>query len=406
MNALEGVRIALTALQANLMRSILTTLGVVIGVAAVIAMTAIGTGAAADIQARINKLGSNLLFITPGKAQSGRIGMGFGSGTSLLVTDAKDIRKELTDVLAGVAPEVNVNTQIKVGNQNNNYTCVGTYSDYYFVHAVDLDAGRFFNRLDEDASRRVCVIGGNLVNDVFGGITPAQCVGKQISIKAIPFEVIGVMTIIGGFGRADDQIFIPLSTCQQRLQNLTYLRLISVSVRLDLDVNTVESQVEKWLRHQHRLRYDQDDDFSMRTQADIAATLSDTSRTFTLLLAGIAAISLVVGGIGIMNIMLVTVTERTREIGIRKALGATQHNIQLQFLIESVTLSVLGGTIGVGLGIGAAALLQSKVGLTTIVTTSSIIISFGCSAAIGIFFGYYPAKHAGSLDPIQALRHE
>jgi ABC-type antimicrobial peptide transport system permease subunit len=403
MNVLEGVRIAMTALGANITRSVLTTLGVVIGVGAVIAMTALGQGASADVQARISKLGPNTVFITPGKAQTGRIFQGVGTANVLVYDDAKGMRKDVPEIVA-VAPEVSTNVQVKVGINNNNYQVIGTYADYLAVHNTDLDAGKWFTRPDEDAGRRVCIIGGNVANDVFGGVDKAM--GKTLKAKGVPFTVIAVMSIIGGFGRQDDQIFIPLTTMYQRLTANRYLRLIAISGREDLDVEDVEAAIRRYLRHNHHLRLSQDDDFAMNSQADIAATLSDTTRIFTLLLGGISAISLVVGGIGIMNIMLVTVTERTREIGIRKALGARQRDIRLQFLIESVVLSGLGGLIGVTLGVVTAYVMHAKMGLTTVVTPTSIALSFGCAAFIGIFFGYYPANRAGSLDPIQALRYE
>ncbi len=403
MNLLEALRIALTALGANKMRAVLTTLGVIIGVGAVIAMTALGQGAAKDVSDRLNKLGSNLLFVSPGQAGRGPIFMGFGSANTLSLDDAAKLRHALPEFIAGVEPEVNSSEQVKYRTYSSNYRIVGTYSDYSFVRNPDLADGRFFSRLDEDAGRRVCVVGSNVARDVIKG---GRAVGKRIKIKGMPFEVVGALAETGGFGRQDDQIFIPLRTFVQRIGDRRYVSNIGVSARDGKSYEQVQDAIRRFLRREHKLRPSQDDDFSMASQTDIASTLNETTRIFTMLLAGIAAISLVVGGIGIMNIMLVTVTERTREIGIRKALGARRRDIQIQFLIESCVLSILGGLLGVLMGVGTAHLMHVKMGLTTQVTTQSVIVSFGCSAAIGIFFGMYPASRAAALDPIQALRYE
>ncbi|MCC7494047.1 MAG: ABC transporter permease [Fimbriimonadaceae bacterium] len=402
MNLVEGLRIALTALAANTMRSVLTTLGVVIGVAAVIAMVALGTGAQRDIQANIAKLGSNLLFVAPGQAERGQIWRAFGSAETLPVSEAMRIRAEVPEV-AGVAPELNRNAQVKYGSLNGDFRIVGTLPDYNFVRSAKFEQGKFFTRLDEEGRRRVCVLGYAVWERLFpnGG----WAVGKRIKIKSIPFTVLGVLTERGGYGREDEVIVMPLSTYRQRLDNSRYVRLIAVTAREGVDNAAAEAALRKWLRRQHRLRPGEPDDFSFASQQDILNTVQESSRIFTLLLAGIASISLVVGGIGIMNIMLVTVTERTREIGIRKALGARRRDIQLQFLTESVVLSVFGGGLGVALGVWLANLVKSF-GLNAYVSTSSVLLAFGCAAGIGIFFGYYPASQAGKLDPIQALRYE
>ncbi|MBI5833705.1 MAG: ABC transporter permease [Armatimonadetes bacterium] len=403
MNPLEALRIAFSALSANKMRAALTTLGVVIGVAAVIAMTALGQGAAKDVQARLNKLGSNLIFVAPGQAGRGPIFMGFGSADTLSLENAEKLRRSMPELIAGVEAEVSSSEQVKFGTYSSNYRIVGTYSDYSFVRNPDIADGRFFSRLDEEAARRVCVVGSNVARDV---IKSGRAVGKRIKIKGIPFEVVGALAETGGFGRQDDQVFIPLRTFVQRINFRRYASNIGVSARDGKSFEEVQAGIRRFLRREHKLRPSQKDDFSIASQTDIASTLNDTNRIFTMLLAGIAAISLVVGGIGIMNIMLVTVTERTREIGIRKALGARKRDIQLQFLIESCVLSILGGLLGVAMGLGTAHLMQTKMGLTVDVKMQSVVLSFGCAAAIGIFFGFYPASRAAALDPIQALRYE
>jgi len=401
MNIVEALRIALGALAANKMRSALTTLGVVIGVAAVIAMVALGEGAKRDIEDRIKKMGSNLLYLAPGQAERGHIWRGFGSADTLTVEDAVALRS--VPEIAGAAPELNKNAQVKHGTTNGDFRIYGTLADYSFVRNVELAEGRFFTALDDDARRRVCVIGSEVYTTLFEG---GWAIGKRIKIRGIPFTVVGVLAETGGFGRADQVIIIPLSTYRQRMENSKYVRMIAISGKDGVPLNKVEAAARKELRRRHRLRPGEEDDFSVATQTDMLSTMEESSRIFTMLLAGIASISLVVGGIGIMNIMLVTVTERTREIGIRKALGAKQRDIRLQFLIEAMVLSIFGGLLGVSLGIFVAYLTRVKFGLSTAVSTESVILAFCCAAGIGIFFGYYPASQAGKLDPIEALRYE
>jgi len=402
MSLLEAIRTALAAQAANVMRSVLTTLGVVIGVGSVIAMVGLGQGAQVEMTKRISRLGSNLLFVMPGKGERGMLFRGHGAADTLTVEDAQALRKDVPEV-TGVAPELSQSVQIKVGTKNIGCQVVGTFSDFAFVRNLDLASGRFFTRLDEEAGRRVAVVGSNVVRDVFGG---RSAVGKRLKVKGIPFTVVGTLAPIGGFGRQDEQIIIPMRTAQQRLINYKYVRTIAVSGDPALGNDRVEMAIRRALRRLHRLRIGREDDFNISSQTDVATTMSESNRIFTMLLAGIAAISLVVGGIGIMNIMLVTVTERTREIGIRKALGARRRDIAFQFLIESTVLSVMGGLLGVALGVGIANLLQSKLGLTVLITAKPVLLSFGCAAAIGIFFGWYPARRAAALDPIQALRYE
>ena len=402
MSVLEALRIALGALAANKMRSGLTTLGVVIGVAAVIAMVALGEGARRDIQDRIGKLGSNLLFVAPGQAEKGHIWHGFGSAKTLTVDQAKTLRHTVPEI-AGVAPEIGRNAQVKYGTKNGDFNIVGSFSDFHFVRNVDLQEGRFFTALDEQARRRAAVLGSSVYETLFGD---GWAIGKRIKIKGIPFTVVGVLQPRGGRSRDDEVILIPMSTMRQRLNNTKYVSMIALSGRDGLDLEKVEAAAVKALRRLHHLGPGEEDDFSIATQTDILSTMEESSKIFTMLLAGIASISLVVGGIGIMNIMLVTVTERTREIGIRKALGAKQRDIKLQFLIESMVLSVFGGLLGVSLGVLVAYLTREKFGLSSVVSTESVVLAFSCAAGIGIFFGYYPASQAGKLDPIEALRYE
>ena len=398
MGLVEGLRIAVGALFANKMRSVLTTLGVVIGVAAVIAMVALGTGAQRGVQERIQQLGSNLLFVAPGQAERGHIWRGFGSAETLTIDDSEAMRKEVPEV-AGVAPEIGRNAQLKYGNVNGDFSVTYTLSDYGYVRNSELKYGRFFTALEAHARRRVIVLGSNVYDKLFVDSYP---LGKTVKVKGVPFTVVGVLASKGGFGREDDKCFVPL----QLVQSVKYVRMIAVSGRDGIGLEKVEKAVRNFLRRRHRLRPSEDDDFSIATQTDMLSTVEESNKIFTMLLAGIASISLVVGGIGIMNIMLVTVTERTREIGIRKALGARRRDIELQFLVESTVLSVFGGLVGVLLGVGTARLITVKAGIDTYVSTSSVVLAFGCAAIIGIFFGYYPARQAGKLDPIEALRYE
>ena len=402
MNLVEGIRIALAALAANKMRSALTTLGVVIGVGAVIAMVALGNGAQKDVQDRINKLGSNLLYVTPGQAQAGNVFRAFGSADTLTIDEAMELKKEVSDA-AGVAPEISSNVQVKYHEKNGNFRLTGTFPDYSFVRNIEFKRGRFFNSLEFSGRRQVCAIGSSIYDNLFAG---KRAIGQRIKVKGVSFTIVGVVAERGGYGREDENIYIPLTVMRQRLSNTKYVRLIAVTGKEGVSVDQLTYSLRRYFRRHHRLRPGQADDFGIMSQGDILSTFQETGRIFTMLLGGIASISLLVGGIGIMNIMLVTVTERTREIGIRKALGARRRDIQLQFVIESTVLSVIGGLMGVTLGLFLAWISKSKFGLSSYVSVSSVVVAFGCAASIGIFFGWYPASRAGKLDPIQALRYE
>jgi putative ABC transport system permease protein len=401
----ETLRVALDALRANKLRSFLTMLGIVIGVGAVIAMVALGRGAQQSVNERIAALGTTLLSVRPGQ--------GFGRGrvagadrAQLTFDDAAAIQKQATYVSA-VQPELERSMQVQYENRNTNTDIVGTTPNYLEVRKYSIDAGQMFTVQDDAGRRRVAVVGPQVVSDL-DIANPASLVGGNIRIGGIQFEVVGVLASKGqvGFGNPDDQVLIPLQTARYRLIGGDQLRQISALATNEADIPLAMAEIQKILRREHRLRSGQDDDFSVRNQSDFLSTLGETTQVFTLLLAGIAAVSLLVGGIGIMNIMLVSVTERTREIGIRKALGATQTNILLQFLIEAVVLCMLGGLIGVVIGGGGAVVMRRFFNWNTAVGPSSVVIAFFFSFAVGILFGVWPARRAASLDPIEALRYE
>ncbi|HEY6866827.1 MAG TPA: ABC transporter permease [Candidatus Eisenbacteria bacterium] len=403
----ETFRVALEALRANVLRSFLTMLGIVIGVAAVIAMVALGRGAQQSVNDRIAALGTTLLTVVPGHVRTaGRVASATDHAP-LTLDDASALDARATYVVA-VQPEMSRQLQVQLGNANTNTSIVGTSANYLEVRRFVLDAGRMFSAADDAARRRVAVLGAQVVQDL-GVAVPASLIGEPIRIGDIQFEIVGLLASKGqgaGFGNPDDQVLIPIQTARYRVFGNDYLRSINLLAPNEDDIPLTMAEVEKILRRQHRLRQGQDDDFDIRNQSDFLTTLGETTQVFTLLLAGIAAVSLLVGGIGIMNIMLVSVTERTREIGIRKALGATQVNILLQFLIEAIVLCMLGGLIGIGVGTGAAVVLRQAFRWSTSVGPSSILIAFLFAAAVGILFGVWPARRAASLDPIEALRYE
>ncbi|MGQ9729948.1 MAG: ABC transporter permease [Candidatus Zipacnadales bacterium] len=404
MNLVEGIRVALTALRANKMRSGLTMLGVVIGVGSVITMIAIGRGASADVEERIRSMGSNLLTVWPGQAREGHLWGGVGSRTSLKLEDATAIERKLPGVI-GVAPHVSGDAQVKWKNRNTYTSILGTTPAYVKVNNHPVEVGRFFSELEARSGRTVCLVGTTTIENLFGKTDP---VGQRVRIKNIPFDVLGVLKQkgTGGPRDPDDVIVVPLGVAQRRLFGKDYVDRIFVAAQSTSSLAETADDITELLRRRHRIRDPKDDDFNVRTQTEMLETFSETSRTFTLLLASIAAVSLIVGGIGVMNIMLVSVTERTREIGIRKAVGAKRRDILIQFLIESLTLCVVGGLIGVGLGMVAASLLSNMAGWRTIVTPWSIALAFSFSAAVGIGFGLYPARKAARLHPIEALRYE
>jgi len=397
--------IALRALRRNKLRSSLTALGIIIGVASVVAMVAVGNGAQARITNQISALGQNLLTIFAGSKHSGGVNSGLGSASTITLADADAIAREVTDVVS-VSPEDSTTAQAIANGRNWSTSIVGESQDYLKIRDWKLASGSMFTEREVHGAAKVAVIGSKTANELFGPLNP---VGQSVRIKNIPFVIIGLLESKGsGMGgqNQDDRLIIPYTTAMKRLTGDKYLRSVNVQVVSSDRMEIAQQQLTSLLRQRHRLIANQDDDFNIFNQKEIADTVNSVSTIITLLLGAVAGISLLVGGIGIMNIMLVSVTERTREIGIRIAVGAQPGDIRLQFLIEAVTLSLLGGLIGVLAGVGAAQLVGVFANFQAIVSTGSIILAFGVSSAIGVFFGFYPAHKASTLNPIEALRYE
>lgn len=396
----------LLSLSSNKIRSGLTILGIVIGIASVITMVAIGQGAQSSIQARIQSIGSNLIIITPGAQRSEGVSFGQGSSQTLKLEDADAIQSEVAS-LSGVAPEDTHRYQVTAKGNNTNTQVIGTVPDYPGVRNVNVDSGTFVTAYQQQTSAKVAVLGPTAASDLFGaGVDP---LGQNIRIKNVDFQVIGVTQSKGGtgFANADDAIYVPLATEQHYLSGDTFVTTISVSAQDPSIIPTVQQDVTTLLLERHGITDPTQPDFSIINQTDIINTATSITGTFTVLLASIAGISLLVGGIGIMNMMLTTVTERTREIGLRKAVGIRKVYINLQFLAEAVVLTFFGGALGVVLGWVASLLVSRFVSqLTTQISISSIFMAFGVSAAVGIIFGFYPARRAANLSPIEALRYE
>lgn len=405
MNFLESIRVSLRALRANKLRSVLTMLGIIIGVAAVIAMVGIGNGATASITAQIQGMGSNLITISAGQANSGGVNGGAGSSATLSMTDVAKI--EQGSALKAVAPLASASAQVVLGSGNTSASINGTTPGYAIIKNVTMARGRFITEEDVNTSAKVAVLGPNVVESLMGS-ADADIIGKKIKINNVPFQVIGVTTATGstGFQSSDDMITAPISTVQARLIGRKDLRNILVSAKSEDLMQTAQDEITATLRKAHKIPEGKDDDFRVQNQADMLEAMQSVTQTLTMLLGGIAGISLLVGGIGIMNIMLVSVTERTREIGIRKAIGAKSMDILLQFLIEAVVLSLLGGGIGVALGYAGSNLVGKVLTMQTSISLASVMMAFGFSAAIGIIFGVFPARKAATMDPIDALRFE
>lgn len=395
------------ALSANKVRSGLTMLGIVIGISSVIAMVAIGAGAQGSIQASIESIGSNLILVTPG-AQRGpgfQVSAGRGSARTLTQGDADAITAQITDAKA-VAPELSGRYQVTSKGKNTNTSVVGVTPSYPGVRNIEIDEGSFIADQQVIGLSKVAVIGPTTRDDLFG--EGLEAVGQVIRIKGVEFKVIGVTKAKGGtgFGSQDDMIFVPISSAQRFLAGDAYVTTISVQAPDTNSMTTVQDEITVLLLQRHNIKDATLADFSTLNQSDIVATASSVTNTFTILLGAVAGISLVVGGIGIMNMMLTTVTERTREIGLRKAIGAKKRDITLQFLVEAVMLTLIGGLTGIALGWGIAFIVSYFGVLQTSVSLSSVLLAFGVSAGIGIVFGYYPATRAASLNPIEALRYE
>jgi putative ABC transport system permease protein len=407
MNLFMIFRIAFRALARNKMRSILTMLGIIIGVGAVIAMVSIGQGAQASVQEQIASVGTNLLFVGAGSQNVGgvRSGTGQTNRNTLTVEDIEAIRREIPSV-AMATPSVNARSQLIFQNQNWNSQVQGVNEQFLQIRKWDVQSGEFFTEADVRTAARVVVIGQTIAENLFPGMDP---VGQTLRVRELPFRVVGVMRAKGqdpGGRDQDDILFAPYSTVQKKLLAITYVQFAYVSAISPDATYTAQEQIADLLRQRHRLAPNEEDDFFVRNLTDVAEAAEETNRIMTILLGSIASVSLLVGGIGIMNIMLVSVTERTREIGIRMAIGARSSAVRKQFLIESIVLSLIGGFIGIIFGIAISIIIPQMLGWPTLVSISAIAGSVIFSAAVGIFFGYYPARKAAALDPIEALRYE
>jgi putative ABC transport system permease protein len=400
----EIIIVAMGAIRANVLRSVLTTLGIIIGVAAVITMVALGEGAQQRIAQQIETMGTTVLTIRPGQQFS----MGVSRGDARMkIEDAEALRSETLGFLK-VSPEIQSRMQVAYLRWNSSNTLMGVWPEYFDIYNHEVEEGRFFTEGELRGRRRVAVLGHNLPESL--GETPAELlVGQTIQLRGIPFEVVGVLVEKGdaAWVRPDDQIFIPQTTAQYRVMGgRDRLNAIYAATESAEELDRAYSEIDRVIRREHRIRPGEDADFNIRNSADLLATFNETNQTFTLLLSGIAGVSLLVGGIGIMNIMLVSVSERTREIGVRKALGATRSAIMIQFLVEALFLCVLGGLLGVAVGYGAAELMTRVAEWETVVAPQAVAVALGFSAAIGLFFGIWPARRASVLDPIDALRYE
>jgi putative ABC transport system permease protein len=408
MNFPMTLRIAYKALGRNKMRSSLTMLGIIIGVSAVIAMIAIGSGAKAQIQEQISSMGSNLIIVLSGSATSGGFRMGSGSVPTLTVDDSKAIAAECSAVKYA-APNLQGVTQVVFGNQNWSTITIGSIPEALLIREWPVVRGRSFIQADVDSAAKVCLLGQTVVDNLFGEMDP---IGQGVRIKQFPFTVVGVLAVKGQttFGQdQDDVVYVPLTTAQRLLFGSQFpgmVRAISVQATASDTMEQAEEQITQLLRQRHRIRANQENDFFVRNLSEAMSAAEESARVMSLLLGAIASISLLVGGIGIMNIMLVSVTERTREIGIRMAVGARGRDILYQFLIESLVLSLLGGLIGIILGVGASQLISQIFKWPTLISPQALLLSFSFSGGVGIFFGFYPARKAAHLDPIEALRYE
>ena len=407
MTLLMIVRVAFRALVRNKMRAALTMLGIIIGVSAVIAMVSIGQGASASVQAQIESIGTNLLFVSAGAQNVGGVRSGTGdTGTNTLTVEDLDAIKREVPSVSMVTPSVNARSQLVAGNMNWNTSVTGVSEQYPEIRKWPVATGSFFTDADVRTAARVIVIGQTLADNLYQGTDP---IGQDIRVANLPFRVVGVMARKGQDPQGrdqDDVAFAPYTTVQKKVLGRDRVQIAYVSAISQDATYTAQSQITDLLRQRHKLTASEPNDFTVRNMTDVAEAANETSKTMTILLACIAGVSLLVGGIGIMNIMLVSVTERTREIGIRMAIGARSSAVRTQFLIESIVLSLTGGMIGIILGVGLSLAIPAFLGWPTLVSMMAIVGSVLFSAAVGIFFGYYPARKAASLDPIEALRYE
>jgi len=399
----ETIRVALESIVANLLRSSLTMLGIVIGIAAVITMVALGSGAQRAVDEQIESLGARVLSVMPG--QSFFRGVATESRASLTVDDYEALRRD-APLLAEVVPELGYGRQIKFGNKNLRHTINGTTENYPRVHRLQLAHGRMFTAGDIAAKRRVAVLGAEIPANL--ELEAEQLIGRTLFISRIPFEVVGVFGEVGArFGpNPDDDVFIPISTAELRVFGSDRLRGLSAQVAEGVSLEMGMVDIERVLRREHKIRAGEDNDFMIMNRRQFIDMAAASTEIFAVLLAGIAGVSLLVGGIGIMNIMLVSVTERTREIGVRKALGATRFNILLQFVIEALTIGALGGLLGIALGAGGAWMFTTVAGFNVFISVDAVLLAVMFSVGVGLFFGIWPARRAAQLDPIEALRHD
>ncbi len=408
MNLTRTCKVAFRALGRNKMRSFLTTLGIIIGVGAVIAMVSIGEGARQGIEDRFAAMGTDLLFVTPGSQNVRGVRGGWGSRTTLKIDDAEAILDNC-DAVMHISPSVSTRSQVIYGNKNWNTSIQGTGEYYPEVRNWEVELGSYFDSQAVRSAANVCILGADVMTNLFEDEDP---LGQIIRIKRLPFKVLGVLRRrgeSGGFGSRDDMICVPYTTVMRRIQDQDYLSSIDVRALSTKLLPVAKMQIEELLRIRHRIAPGAEDDFAVNNMSDVAETAAESTKIMTLLLGSIASISLLVGGIGIMNIMLVSVTERIREIGIRMAVGAKEKDILLQFLAEAIVLSLIGGLIGIGFGLGASKVIKRIpifANFNTVVSPDSVLLAFTFAAAVGIFFGFYPARKASRLDPIEALRYE